>query len=213
MFKKGVSATMDKERLEYFKRKLIKERNRVYDLLHQMEENETIDSNSAMSRELSAYDNHPADTGTELFDKERGLAFKENEISIIKKIDDALACIDEGTYGKCKMCRKNIVEERLEFIPYAQFCVECQRETNDSRPLEKHNRPLEEYVVDYPFGYGFNDYDEDAEVEFDAEDSLQAVMKFERLPDQTEWYTDSDNSYVDPMERISNQQYIQQLPD
>lgn len=204
---------MDKERLEYFKRTLKEERSKVYDFLNQMEQNETIDSNSAMSRELSAYDNHPADTATELFDKERGLAFKENEITIIKKIDDALASIDEGTYGKCKMCGKDIVEERLEFIPYAQFCVDCQREVNDSRPLEKHNRPLEEYVIDYPFGYGFNDYDEDAETEFDAEDSLQSVMKFERLEDRTEWYTDSDNSYVDPMERISNQQYREQLPD
>lgn len=204
---------MDKERMEYFKRKLTEERSRVYDLLNQMEANETINSNSAMSMELSAYDNHPADTATELFDKERGLAFKENEISIVKKIDDALACIDEGTYGKCKMCGKNILEDRLEFIPYAQFCVECQSEVNDSRPLEKHNRALEEYAIDYPFGYGYNDYNEDAEVEFDAEDSLQSVMKFERLENRTEWYTDSDNSYVDPMERISNQQYKAQLPD
>ncbi len=199
--------------MNHFRRKLTEERSRVYGLLHQMEENETIDSNSAMSRELSVYDNHPSDTATELFDKERGLAFKENEITIIKKIDDALASIDNGTYGKCKMCGNNIVEDRLEFIPYAQFCVDCQRQVNDSRPLEKHNRALEEYTIDYPFGYGYNDYDKDAQTEFDAEDSLQSVMKFERLENQTEWYTDSDNSYVDPMERISNQQYKEQLPD
>lgn len=204
---------MDKERLEYFKRILKEERNNIYDFLKQMESNETINSNSAMSRELSAYDNHPADTATELFDKERGLAFKENEITIIKKIDDALASIDEGTYGKCKMCGKDIVEERLEFIPYAQFCVNCQREVNDSRPVEKHNRPLEEYVIDYPFGYGFNDNSVDEEVGYDAEDAYQDVGKFERRENQLEFYTDTDENYVDPMERISNQQYRAQLPD
>lgn len=204
---------MDKERLEYFRKKLIQERKRIDELLNQMEENETIDSNSAMAGELSFYDNHPADTATEMFDKTRGLAFKENEISLIKKIDDALYSIDNGTYGKCKMCGKNIVEERLEFIPYAQFCVDCQSQLNDSRPEEKHNRPLEEYIIDYPFGYGYNDHNENAQLEFDAEDSYQAVDKFNRLEDRTEWYTDADNSYVDPMERISNQQYRDQLPD
>lgn len=204
---------MDKERIEYFKKKLIEERGRIYDLLQQMESNETINSNSAMSRELSAYDNHPADTATELFDKERGLAFKENEISIIKKINDALECVDKGTYGKCKMCGNDIVEDRLEFIPYAQFCVDCQTETNDSRPLEKHNRPLEEYSIDYPFGYGFNDYSVDEEVGYDAEDAYQDVGIFERRKNVQEFYKDGDVNYVDPMERISNQQYRAQLPD
>lgn len=204
---------MDKERVEYFKKKLNLEKDRVYNLLYQMEENETINSNSAMSTELSVYDNHPADIATEMFDKERGMAFKENEISIIKKIDDALSSIHEGTYGKCKMCGKEIVAERLEFIPYAQFCVECQNEVNDSRPAEKHNRPLEEYIIGYPFGYGHNDYDKDREVGFDAEDSLQAVDKFNRLEDSLEWYTDADPSVVDPMDRISNAQYKAQLPD
>ncbi|MBC2582948.1 TraR/DksA C4-type zinc finger protein [Clostridium sp. DJ247] len=204
---------MSKEKLEYFRRKLKQERRRVSELINQMEENETINSNSAMSRELSFYDNHPADSATEIFDKERGMAFKENELSIIKKIDDALEGIDKGQYGKCKMCGSDIVEERLEFIPYAQFCVDCQSELNDSRPEERHNRPLEEYVIDYPFGYGHNDHDEDMEVEFDAEDSFQAVDRFNRLENQLEWYTDTDNSYVDPLERISNQQYRSQLPD
>lgn len=204
---------MDSERLAHFKSVLEEERERVYDFLQQMEENETINSNSAMSRELSAYDNHPADTATELFDKERGLAFKENEISILKKIDDALVSIEKGTYGKCKMCGKEIVEERLEFIPYAQFCVECQKTQNDSRPLEKHNRPLEEYVIDYPFGYGFNDHNKNSKVGYDAEDTYQDVNVFERRENVLEFYTDTDENYVDPIERISNQQYKAQLPD
>lgn len=75
---------MDKNSLEYFKNKLIREKESVNSLLEEMKDNETIDSNSAMSMELSNYDNHPADTGSELFEKEKGLALKENEISIMK---------------------------------------------------------------------------------------------------------------------------------
>lgn len=204
---------MDKERLEYFRKRLNVERDRVYRLLNQMEQNETINSNSAMSTELSAYDNHPADSATELFDKERGLALKGNEMTIMKKIDDALVSIDSGTYGKCKMCGKDIKDERLEFIPYAQFCVGCQNEVFDTRPEERNNRPVEETVLGYPFGYGYNDLSYNQEVGFDAEDSYQSVDNFNKLKNQTEWYTDEDQEYVEPIEKISNDQYRSQLPD
>lgn len=76
---------MNNERLEHFRKKLESEKNRVYSLLKQMEENETINSNAELSTELSFYDNHPSDIATEIFDKERGIAFKGNELSIIKR--------------------------------------------------------------------------------------------------------------------------------
>ncbi len=201
---------MDSEKLEYFRKKLNLEKKRIYKLLNQMEKNETINSNSEMSTELSFYDNHPSDSATEIFDKERGMAFKENEVSIIKKIDDALVHIDKGVYGKCTMCGMDINEERLEFIPYTEHCVECQKQINDLKPEEKKDRPIEEKVLGYPFGYGYND-NKDV-VGFDAEDSYQAVGRFNRIKNVLDVYTDEDEDYVEPIERISNEQYRNQLP-
>lgn len=104
---------MDKNSLEYFKNKLIREKEGVNSLLEEMKDNETIDSNSAISMELSNYDNHPADTGSELFEKEKGLALKENEISIMKKINDALKNIEDGSYGVCKSCGKTYTKGKI----------------------------------------------------------------------------------------------------
>lgn len=140
---------MDKNSLEYFKNKLIREKEGVNSLLEEMKDNETIDSNSAISMELSNYDNHPADTGSELFEKEKGLALKENEISIMKKINDALKNIEDGSYGVCKSCGKHIPKERLEFVPYAEFCVKCQNEVS-GKNVRKVQRPIEEEVLGYP---------------------------------------------------------------
>lgn len=203
---------MNTNKLHHFKNKLISEKNNVYDLLEEMEENETIDSNSAMSRELSQYDNHPSDTATELFDKEKGLTLKGNEISLLKQIEESIEDINHGEYGICKKCGKNISEHRLEIVPYAKYCIECQNELSSRKQEERYNRPIEEKVLGYPFGYGFNDNTN--KVEFDAEDSYQDVELFNRLENIDEYYyEDSDDGYVEPVERISNNYYKNQLPD
>lgn len=73
----------------YFKEKLLNERKNVLKFLNQMEENEVFNSKTEISSEiseLSAYDNHPSDMATELFDAEKGMALKEHEINILKKL-------------------------------------------------------------------------------------------------------------------------------
>lgn len=202
---------MDKQKLEYFKGKLTEEKERVSKLLYKLKENEVIDSNEEMtSSELSFYDNHPADLATELFDKEKGLALKQNEMTIIKKIDDSLKNIEEGNYGKCSRCGCDIPEERLEFIPYTEYCTSCQQKLIDIERGGNEDRPVEETVLGRPFGYGYNDYDD--KVGFDAEDSYQSVEKFNRMENIVEFY-DDDDEYVESVEKISNQQYKNQLPD
>jgi hypothetical protein len=43
----------------------------------------------------------------------------------VSEVRDALARIDNGTYGTCQSCLKKISAARLEAIPYTRFCVEC----------------------------------------------------------------------------------------
>ncbi|HEY8803508.1 MAG TPA: TraR/DksA C4-type zinc finger protein, partial [Clostridium sp.] len=172
-------------------------------------QNGVIDSNSEMATELSFYDNHPSDTATELFDKEKGIALKGNEMSILNKIEDALASIENHNYGKCKGCGKSINEERLEFIPYAENCIQCQKSIDNSMPAEQNNRCAEEDVLGTFFKYS-----NDSDVGIDEEDTYQAVERFNKLDDIVEFYDDDDNGgYVEPIEKISNQQYKNQLPD
>jgi YteA family regulatory protein len=212
-----VGGIVDQQKLNHFRKKLLREKNNVIELLKQMEENEAFNSKVELSTELSElsmYDNHPSDLGSELFDQERGMALKEHELTIVKKIEDSLQNIEEGSYGTCKSCGKNIPDERLEFIPYAEFCVICQDEANSMRPREKNNRPIEESVLGEPFGYGFKDFDEqNYEVGYDAEDSYQDVQRFDWRKNADYDFLDEDADYVEPIEKISNQQYKNQLPD
>jgi len=161
---------MNKEKLQYFKSKLLSEKNKI---------NETISLNSEfkteLSTELSFYDNnHPADTATELVDKEKGLAIENNELSIAKKIDDALFDIENGGYGVCKKCGSEICEERLEFIPYAEYCVSCQKEMADSKPRIRNG---------YPFSYYYNDFSEDDQTEDNPIEMISNEQYRNQLPD------------------------------
>ena len=52
---------------------------------------------------------------------------EENAEQILREIDDALARIEDGSYGTCTVCGEEIPRERLEAVPYATLCVADKR--------------------------------------------------------------------------------------
>ncbi|NOZ78230.1 MAG: TraR/DksA family transcriptional regulator [Acidobacteria bacterium] len=49
-----------------------------------------------------------------------------SERGILRRIDKALERIDEGAYGTCLNCSQPIQKGRLDAVPWARFCIECQ---------------------------------------------------------------------------------------
>jgi DnaK suppressor protein len=75
----------------------------------------------------AAGDQHIADHASDTLDHEMDWTLEENAEHILEEIDQALAQLDQGTYGTCTVCGRAIPEERLEAIPYATLCVEDRR--------------------------------------------------------------------------------------
>ena len=75
------------------------------------------------SSELSKIDQHPAELGTETFERELELTTLTIVEGELRDIDDALRRLDDGTYGICEECGKPIDEARLEAVPWARYCV------------------------------------------------------------------------------------------
>lgn len=121
--------------------------------------------------ELSSYDNHPGDLGTELYEREKDVALNEHTEIELKNINDALNAIENGTYGKCAQCGKDISLDRLKALPTTIYCKE-----HSPDQFVSHQRPIEEDVLKPAFGQ-FEFDEKDAEV-FDAEDSWQEVARF-----------------------------------
>jgi len=77
-------------------------------------------------QELATYDQHPADQGTETFERERDTSVLQRVEAQLAEIDAALARLGAGTYGVCELCGRPIGDERLEAMPAARYCLEDQ---------------------------------------------------------------------------------------
>jgi len=83
--------------------------------------------------ELSSFDQHPADSGTNLADADREEASLEVLLAQQERVKSALARLDAGTYGQCVDCGKDLPDERLEARPEAERCVDCQQKVEARR--------------------------------------------------------------------------------
>jgi RNA polymerase-binding transcription factor DksA len=73
--------------------------------------------------ELAAYDQHPADQGSETFEREMDLSILESLEAELVEIEAALQRLDEGTYGIDELTGERIDPARLEAVPTARTNV------------------------------------------------------------------------------------------
>jgi YteA family regulatory protein len=118
--------------------------------------------------ELSTNDNHPADLGSEMFERSKDIALNENREHHFNEVTKALERIENGQYGLCASCGASIPYERLQAVPTTMYCKEHVPDHHSN------DRPIEEQLLDPPFGR--TSFDEQTqETEFDGEDAWQIV--------------------------------------
>jgi RNA polymerase-binding protein DksA len=109
---------------ESFRKTLLEERERLSSTIEHLHE---ANSSSFEDETEETFDNHLADSATATLDREIDYTLEENAENLLRAIDQALERIETGTYGKCERCGQQIAEERLEAIPHATRCIDCQR--------------------------------------------------------------------------------------
>jgi RNA polymerase-binding transcription factor DksA len=87
---------------------------------------EQDDAISEAGNELSSFDQHPGDSGTETFEMEKNVSLLEQVDDELLEVEAAVQRLERGTYGTCQVCGRPIGDERLEAIPATRFCVEDQ---------------------------------------------------------------------------------------
>jgi len=68
-----------------------------------------------------------AAAASQVFAQQRDLALRDRNEQHLAAIDAALVRLDDGTYGRCVRCGRPIDPERLDALPWAAHCIECQR--------------------------------------------------------------------------------------
>lgn len=75
-----------------------------------------------------------ADEGTEdivdrannSYNREFMFSLSDTERQLLFQVDEALGRMEVGTYGECAHCNRKIGERRLEAVPWARYCIDCQ---------------------------------------------------------------------------------------
>jgi len=136
--------------------------------------------------ELSNYDNHPADHGTALYERGKDLALNEHAETELEEINESLHAIEDGTYGICSKCGKDIPYERLQAIPTTDVCID---HASDHK-FDRH-RPIEEEV--YSPRVNPNKQGDEVETEYDAEDAWQDVGRYGTSNTPSDLYGDQSD--------------------
>ena len=67
-----------------------------------------------------------AAAASQVFEQQRDLALRDRAIHQLAQVDAALARLHDATFGRCTRCGHEIAPARLEALPWAAHCIECQ---------------------------------------------------------------------------------------
>ncbi len=119
--KKRRSAELTIQQLDHFRELLQQRRVRLASDLNMMQDE---------ALKVTAQDNSSdsvADTGTDNYEQDFTLGLIETEAELAREVDDALIRCDQGAFGICETCQTPIPLARLEILPFARLCVNCQQ--------------------------------------------------------------------------------------
>jgi RNA polymerase-binding protein DksA len=110
-----------------FRTELLQERERVQAAIANLRESHPGSLGDEVEEISAGSDNHIGDTATATLGREIDYTLGENSEQVLAEINNALKRIEEGTYGTCARCGKDIAPERLEAYPWASLCIDDKR--------------------------------------------------------------------------------------
>jgi RNA polymerase-binding transcription factor DksA len=104
----------------------VEELEALTEQLREMTSSDNMDDNSA-------YSLHMAEQGTDAMEREKTFLQAQRTSDYIKKLDESLRRIQDGTFGLCRVCGLRLDSKRLMAVPVTQVCTYYK---NTSKPCE-----------------------------------------------------------------------------
>jgi len=116
--------SIDTERL---RTELLEERERVQAAIANLRESHPGSLDDEVEEISAGSDNHVGESATATLGREIDYTLGENSEQVLSEINNALKRIEEGKYGTCTVCGKDIAPERLDVYPWASLCIDDAR--------------------------------------------------------------------------------------
>jgi DnaK suppressor protein len=109
---------MDQKRLKSFRDKLIDKKREILEVYNKTKEyGKRADDEGAQDL---------ADKASNSYNKEFLFSLSNTERDVLLLVDEALARVDQGRFGVCAACAAPVERKRLDAVPWAKHCFECQ---------------------------------------------------------------------------------------
>jgi DnaK suppressor protein len=109
---------MDSKKLDHFKKKLLDKKAELSNMVSKTEQYGR-EADEEATQDI-------ADKAANSYAKEFLFSQSSGDRTMLQLITEALARLDKGAFGACTNCEKEIQAKRLEAVPWARHCVECQ---------------------------------------------------------------------------------------
>ena len=113
---------LSKEFIEQVKQKMLTDKKKIEEDLADF----TIDTIKGSKTIFPDYGDHSGENASEVASFDNDVAVKNTLEKILRDIKSSLKRIEEGEYGICKYCGKEIGQGRLKVRPTSSACVECK---------------------------------------------------------------------------------------
>src|SRR4030095_6529068 len=109
---------MDKRQIQKFKTRLkIRQHELRVSIEHQLQGTRGVDKEPDV-----------VDQATRQTEKEILLETSNKEMQLLQAVESALGRIRDGSFGQCLSCGNEIGGARLEAVPWAPYCIQCQED-------------------------------------------------------------------------------------
>jgi DnaK suppressor protein len=109
---------MDKKKAEYYKKCLVTTQEELLRLVTKSER-DGREADEEATQDI-------ADKAANSYTKEFLFHQSDENRRILQLVDEALERLKNGTYGLCVSCQGEVEIKRLEAVPWARHCIECQ---------------------------------------------------------------------------------------
>jgi DnaK suppressor protein len=114
---------MNKQTIELYRKRLLKMRENILNKAKKLKE----DSYNLGTDGIQDM----ADAASNTYNADILMSISDNDLTILKDIDNSLDKLSKGTYGTCEECEEKISEKRLEANPVARYCITCKRQMEE----------------------------------------------------------------------------------
>lgn len=115
---------MNKKEKEKYRKKLLARKQEIADVLSEFYNDSKEVDNSGIAMDM-------VDRADVSYTKEFLLSLSDTERKQLQMIDGALRRIEKCDYGVCQMCGTQISKKRLDAVPWAPYCIDCQQKEEE----------------------------------------------------------------------------------